>query len=60
MQHTVSDLTKMISTMYDKAIMLQRMEYDTPAHDRDEIAIRNLICDIQQMACLIYHDRADR
>lgn len=57
MQHKISDLTKLVSTMYDRSIQLHRLKYDTPKDQRDESLIQHLICDIQQMACLIYHDK---
>jgi len=57
MQHEISDLTKKISVMYDKSLMLHRMRYDLPSDKQDPIAIKALIEDIQALAGDIYNDR---
>jgi hypothetical protein len=58
MLHKVSDLTKKVSVMYDKSLLLHRLKYDTPAHLRDDLTIQVLIDDIRQLAGDIYNDRA--
>lgn len=57
MQHEISDLTKKVSVMYDKALVLHRMKYDTPVDRQDPIAIKVLVEDIQALAGDIYNDR---
>lgn len=57
MLHEISDLTKKISVMYDKALILHRMRYDLPKDKQDPILIKTLIEDIQALAGDIYNDR---
>jgi len=57
MLHKISDLTRKISVMYDKSLLLHRMKYDTPRDQQDHAAIQVLIDDLRQLAGDIYHDR---
>lgn len=57
MLHKISDLTRKISVMYDKSLILHRMKYDTPKHLQDETQIQALLADIRQLAGDIYNDR---
>ena len=57
MLHKISDLTRKVSVMYDKSLLLHRMKYDTPKHDQDEVAIRHLLEDIRMLAGDIFNDR---
>lgn len=57
MLHKISDLTRKISVMYDKSLILHRMKYDTPKHAQDETQIQALLADIRQLAGDIYNDR---
>jgi hypothetical protein len=57
MQHKISDLTRKVSVMYDKSLLLHRMKYDTPRDQRDHVLIDNLIADIRQLAGDIFNDR---
>jgi len=57
MLHKISDLTRKISVMYDKSLILHRMKYDTPKHLQDELQINALLADIRQLAGDIYNDR---
>ncbi len=60
MQHSISDLAKKISVMYDKSLLLYRLRYDTPADRQDELLINALVADIQALAGDIYNDRETR
>ena len=57
MLHKISDLTKKVSIMYDKSLLLHRLKYDTPKHDRNQQTINMLVADIQSLAGDIYNDR---
>lgn len=60
MQHSIADMAKKISVMYDKSLLLYRLKYDTPADRQDERLINALIADIQALAGDIYNDRESR
>lgn len=57
MLHKISDLTRKVSVMYDKSLILHRMKYDMPKHLQDEAQIQMLLADIRQLAGDIYNDR---
>lgn len=57
MQHSIADMAKKISVMYDKSLLLYRLRYDTPIDRQDERLINALIADIQALAGDIYNDR---
>jgi hypothetical protein len=58
MLHSVEDITKKVGVMYSKAMVLQRLRYDTPAEHRDHVVIAALIDDIRALAGDIYNDRS--
>lgn len=60
MQHSIADMAKKISVMYDKSLLLYRLKYDTPVDRQDERLINTLISDIQALAGDIYNDRESR
>lgn len=57
MLHSIHDLTRKVSVMYDKSMLLHRLRYDTPEGQRDHQQIRLLVDDIRALAGDIYNDR---
>lgn len=58
MLHKISEMTSKVNAMYNKAMVLNRLKYDTPKDRQDEQLIRTLVDDIQALAGDIYNDRA--
>lgn len=57
MRHDPHELLKLINAMHDKAVLLIRMQHDTPEMDRNLVVIKNLLDDIKAMARqLTYED----
>lgn len=57
MQHDPHEILKVINAMHDKAVLLIRMQHDTPEADKNLIVINNLLDDIKAMARqLTYED----
>lgn len=58
MLHSIHDLTRKVSVMYDKAMVLHRLRYDTPEDKLNQQQIRVLVDDIRALAGDIYNDRS--
>ena len=58
MLHKISEMTSKVNAMYNKAMVLNRLKYDTPKDQQDQQLIRTLVDDIQALAGDIYNDRA--
>lgn len=60
MQHDPHEILKVINAMHDKAILLIRMQHDTPEKDRNSVIIRNLLDDIKAMARQLTYVDSDK